>query len=161
MVRHAIAHERGSAYPDDALRPLTPEGRAKMAEAAAGLAKLFRPEVILTSPLVRARETADIVREACGAPPAKELDALASGDHRALVAAANETGALRVMAVGHQPWMSELLSYLLAGESHAMVGEFKKGAAALVSAEQRLEPGACLLAWLLQPAALRAMAAAR
>lgn len=55
LVRHAIAVERNSkGYIDDRARPLTPEGRKRMAESAAGIAKLFTPAEILTSPVLRA-----------------------------------------------------------------------------------------------------------
>jgi phosphohistidine phosphatase SixA len=62
LVRHAIAVERGTpGYEDDFARPLTADGRKRMTLAAAGLAKVFGAQMILTSPLVRAAQTADVL----------------------------------------------------------------------------------------------------
>ena len=62
LIRHALAEERGDKWPDDSRRPLTAGGIAKMKKTARGLARLdIRLDVILTSPLVRTRQTADIV----------------------------------------------------------------------------------------------------
>ena len=60
LVRHAIAVERGSkGYQDDRARPLTPEGRKRMAQAALGLKSLVQPEAVLTSPILRAMKIDD------------------------------------------------------------------------------------------------------
>jgi phosphohistidine phosphatase len=57
LIRHAIAEERGDKWPDDAKRPLTLEGTARMRKAAKGLVRLgVKFDVVLTSPLVRARQ---------------------------------------------------------------------------------------------------------
>ena len=59
LVRHAIAVDRGTpGYEDDSLRPLTSRGRDRMRVAAQGLRSFFTPEAILTSPLLRAKQTA-------------------------------------------------------------------------------------------------------
>src|SRR5688572_15511367 len=82
LVRHAIAEERNRIrWPDDALRPLTAAGKKRVRKAARGLASFLPPEsVVLTSPFVRARETADLLAAAaklrlpivCGALAADE-----------------------------------------------------------------------------------------
>jgi hypothetical protein len=70
IVRHAIAEERGEAYPDDELRPLSAKGMAKFRKAAKGLAKFgVTVDHVLSSPLVRARQTADILVEEIGGRP--------------------------------------------------------------------------------------------
>ncbi|HET9361040.1 MAG TPA: phosphoglycerate mutase family protein, partial [Vicinamibacterales bacterium] len=62
LVRHAIAAERGEAWPDDDTRPLTERGIARFKEGVAGLGRLDAViDEILTSPLVRARQTADLL----------------------------------------------------------------------------------------------------
>ena len=64
LVRHAVAEERGPAWPDDTLRPLTERGQRRFARAATGFVRLEGvPDSILTSPLVRARQTAEIAGE--------------------------------------------------------------------------------------------------
>lgn len=156
LVRHAIAVERGTPeYEDDFQRPLTAQGRTRMEEAAAGLKRLFTPQVVLTSPLVRAAETAEILRKAYGLGKARECEALATGDHDGVLAALEEADAGSVILVGHEPWTSELLSYLLTGERPGMSAVFKKGAAALVRCASDPAPGNCWLEWLVQPGTLR------
>ena len=160
LVRHAIAVERGSpGYGDDGLRPLTPQGRERMREAAAGLRALFAPEVILTSPLVRARETAEILLDAYHLTVLHVSDALATGDNRALVQDLLGLDAGRVIAVGHEPHLSAALSWLLVGEAGPVAATFKKGSAALVAFEGAAAAGPGWHEWLIQPAALRRVAA--
>ena len=78
LIRHAIAYERGPKWPDDTKRPLTRVGIAKMRRAATGIvAAGVKVDLVLSSPLVRARQTAEIVAGAFKRPPkiveAKEL----------------------------------------------------------------------------------------
>lgn len=156
LIRHAIAVERGSpGSEDDFKRQLTLQGRARMEEAASGLKRLFTPQLVLTSPLVRAVETAEILRKAYGLGKPRECEALATGDHDGVLAALEEADAGTVALVGHEPWTSELLSYLLTGERAGMAAVFKKGAAALVRSAADPAPGNCWLEWLVQPGALR------
>jgi phosphohistidine phosphatase len=157
LVRHGIAGERGPLYPDDSKRPLTAAGRERMAEAAAGLRELFSPDVVFSSPLTRARETAEIVAAAYGCRDLRFTDALADGDGERLLSELAASGAARTMAVGHEPFMSATLSWLLTGDPERMASEFKKGAAALVECAGPVIPGRCSLAWLIQPAGLRAI----
>lgn len=155
LVRHGIAAERGPAYPDDALRPLTGKGKERLREAAPGLALLFTPEVIVTSPYRRARETAEILAEAYGTRAVQSCGALVSDDYAELFSELAGLDAERVLAVGHEPFFSETLSVLLAGDPALIAVDFKKGAAALVDCEGMPIPGRATLAWFLPPAALR------
>src|SRR5471032_563126 len=88
LVRHAIAAERGEAWPDDAKRPLTSKGIARMREVARGLTALgVEIEVVLTSPLLRARQTTDVLVEVLKPLPAVVVTAtLAPGGLPAQVA---------------------------------------------------------------------------
>src|ERR1044072_5656017 len=89
LIRHAIAAERGDAWPDDSKRPLTESGIARMRKAARGLARLdVTIDLILSSPLVRARQTADIVAAALDPRPSiVNIESLAPGaTYTALVA---------------------------------------------------------------------------
>src|SRR5215469_4808978 len=81
LMRHGIAVMRtGIAGLDDAKRPLTPDGRARMKAIARGLrAAGFVPSWIVTSPLVRAQQTAEIVAKVMGEAPLELCDALAPG----------------------------------------------------------------------------------
>lgn len=159
LVRHAIAGERGDPrWPDDRLRPLTERGIERMETAAAGLRLLFRPDIILTSPLVRARQTAEILAAALGVRMVEEADALASGDDGLLFDHLAALGCERAIAVGHEPWMSATLANCLAGDGDAFRTDFRKGAAALASFAGAAAAGQGTLEWLLQPSTLRRLA---
>ena len=82
LVRHAIAHARSRArWPNDALRPLTPAGKRKFRKAARGLATaLPTSAALLSSPFVRARQTAELLAAALGRKKIVEARELASGE---------------------------------------------------------------------------------
>lgn len=153
LLRHAIAADYGPAGTGDAGRPLTPEGTAKMQKAAAGLRRIgLQPQVLLSSPFVRAAQTAAIVAEALDMR-VQLADELASGCtlERLLPVLEQHHSAASVMIVGHEPDLSTIVEELTGGSI-----EMKKGALALV--ELDLPVGAGVLRWLLPPKVLRAMA---
>lgn len=159
LVRHAIAEERGDKWPDDEKRPLSLEGTARMRKAAKGLVRLgVRFDVVLTSPLVRARQTAEIVAGAFDARPAITVaESLAPGGTYADVLADLEKHVRRkrIALVGHEPDIGELAARL-AGSRHPL--QFRKGAVCRVDVDT-LPPGRPgTLAWFLTPAILRALA---
>ncbi|MEP7215246.1 MAG: phosphoglycerate mutase family protein [Anaerolineaceae bacterium] len=159
LVRHAIAVDRGTpGFENDDLRLLTPDGAKRFKQAARGLSLLVTPQVILTSPLLRARQTAEILMDVFRLPNLHVSDSLASGDHEALLRDVAEVEAQSVLVVGHEPHISGLLSYLLSDSESRIGATFKKGAAALVSSVGEPAAGTCWLEWLLQPAALRGLA---
>ena len=158
LIRHAIAEDRGARYPDDSQRPLTAAGREKMEQAATGLRGLFVPEVILTSPFVRAHQTAEIVARAAGVGDIRVSKALASGDNHQLVKDIRAAGLERVACTGHEPYMSQTLSYFLTGDDDTLSSVYKKGAAGLVGFSGVVEAGEGWLEWLLQPGQLRLVA---
>ena len=90
IVRHAIAHERNvQRWPDDADRPLTQIGRKKFERASRRIGTfLDKPEILFTSPLKRARQTARILRREANFPKPKEMRALrpdGSSEHRLVI----------------------------------------------------------------------------
>ena len=155
IIRHAIAVARGTPGVPDEDRPLTPEGEQKFREAAKGLAALVdRPDALLTSPWLRARQTAAIAAAAWGRVEPVETAALASGSFEEQAAVLDRyPGDATVAVVGHEPWVSELLARLL-GTRHDERLEFKKGGAALVDVPGRLAGGGRLV-WYLPPKVLR------
>jgi phosphohistidine phosphatase SixA len=158
LVRHAVAGERDSRkWPNDADRPLTVDGIAKMREAARGLAEIFGATAVLSSPLLRARQTAEILMERFEIEDLHLSDALATGDDLQLLRDIEALGAGRVFAVGHEPAMSRTLSNMLTADPNCVSSQFKKGAAGLLVFEDEAVPGRAYLEWLLQPAALRAL----
>lgn len=158
LVRHGIAVDRDAAgVAEDAQRPLTAEGKERMEAGAAGLRRLFDASAIVSSPLVRARQTAEIVQQQQPGATLTFDDTLASGDHDALLAPLRQPASAGAILVGHEPHMSGLLSYLLTGDSYTLHVEFKKGAAAIVDIGEALEPGTGTLVAFLPPKALRAL----
>ena len=158
FVRHGVAQERGDAWPDDAKRPLTDEGMSRVRKAARGLARLgVSVEVVLTSPLVRARQTAELV--AAGLDPRPSLvnvDSLAPDGTYAAVVADLEKHArkTRIALVGHEPMMGELAARLI-GSRHPI--EFKKGGVCRIDLEDLPPAGPGDLRWMLTPKILRAL----
>lgn len=160
LIRHAIAEERGEAWPDDRLRPLSEDGRAKMERQVRGLAELgVTVEEILTSPLVRTRQTADIVAHGLsGRPRVREFPPLEPGRRakEVLAALADFSRRKSLALVGHEPGLGEVGAALLGMRAPL---EFKKGAVALI--ETPLLPpasGSGALRWLLTPKVLRRLA---
>lgn len=152
IIRHAWAGHFGDPeWPDDSLRPLTPEGKRRFARVVEKLvASEFAPEVVATSPLVRCRQTAEIVAENIpGRPQVVEMEALEPGsDLDELVAwtarQAERFG--RVAWVGHAPDVGHLAAALI-GQSRGWI-HFTKGAVASIRFEEKVAPGEGELRWL-------------
>jgi phosphohistidine phosphatase len=155
IVRHAIAVPHGTPDVPEDERPLTPRGERRFREAARGLARICRrPDVLLTSPLVRARQTADIAAAAWGHAKVKEEAALAGGSLEKMAAALEKHAESRLVAMfGHEPDVSSLAAKLL-GTSASERLTFKKGAAALFDVPGRIADGGALI-WYLPPRVLR------
>jgi phosphohistidine phosphatase len=158
MVRHAIASPRGTPEIKDDDRALTEAGIAKMRRAAAGLCALgYIPELILSSPLLRARQTAEILLEAFGKGIDLEItQALApSGARQELYRDIRLHEELKsLMVVGHQPSLGEIAGEIAFGSREHFI-ELKKGGACVIELESvRGAPKGSLVA-LLTPSALR------
>lgn len=149
FVRHGIAEDADAWHGSDAQRPLTDKGRAKMDAIGKRLAELgIEPDAIVTSPLVRARQTAEIVAKALGAAGCvKDDERLADGfDVRRLGAILNERAdAGCLMLVGHEPDMSAVVGHSI-GDGRV---EMKKGAVACVEFTDPASRGELL--WLATP----------
>ncbi len=116
FVRHGQAADRLLWDQPDALRPLTEDGISRMEKSARTMVKLgLGVDLILTSPLVRARQTADIVAEALGCP-VEESDAVLDLDVDVLGELLLETlSADSLMLVGHEPDFSQTVEGLIGG----------------------------------------------
>ncbi|MBN9493234.1 histidine phosphatase family protein [bacterium] len=157
LVRHGIAVPRSPEI-DDGERPLAPEAMDRTRAALAGLATLFRPEAILTSPLLRARQTAAIAAELCGLPRSIDCAGLATGDQAAVLGILRDADASAAMLVGHEPWLSGLTSLLLTGTEGRPMVQIKKGGALLIEADSLATPRSGVMVWLMQPGMLRRFA---
>jgi phosphohistidine phosphatase len=155
IVRHAIAVERGTpGYEDDSQRPLTDEGSKKMKKIARGLHRLgIGLDVILTSPYVRARDTAKILAERFDMIDKIFFseNLIPPGNFEALVFELHEKYDLaNVALVGHEPMLSSLISWLMTGDMQARV-TLKKGGVACLSSDSLYQDGRATLEWLLTP----------
>jgi phosphohistidine phosphatase len=162
LMRHGPAVERGSAgYADDSKRPLTPQGRSKVQRIAGGLMRLgFDPDWIVSSPLVRAAETARLVAESLGGSvPMDYADPLRpGGSPEALVAfLAKHPHRTRVLVVGHEPDLSEMAGRLIGAGRRSRLA-FKKGGCCLITFDQFPPKSPGKLAWWLTPRILRKLA---
>jgi phosphohistidine phosphatase len=132
LLRHAIAVERGTpGYEVDSARPLTPGGARKMQRVAAGMAKLgLKFDLVLTSPYLRARQTAEVVAAVFRIPNAVQVNECLSpgGDQVRFMAELKERygGRKGALLVGHEPDLSELASTLICGSLDAAI-DMKKG----------------------------------
>jgi phosphohistidine phosphatase len=152
IVRHAWTPNRDAQqWPDDDLRPLTDEGKKRFAKMVKRLADGdFNPEVIGTSPLVRCRQTADIVAAKCSEKPEiVELDELRPGSTlEGLLrwTAQQARKHTRLAWVGHAPDV-DLLAAALVGSGDTKI-HFAKGAVAAIRFDDQLIPAAGELQWL-------------
>jgi phosphohistidine phosphatase len=161
LMRHGIAAP-ASPGSGDFERPLTEDGVRKTLRAAKGLSRLgIAPAAVLSSPLRRAEETAQLVASVLAPALVTEIyPPLAPGhDPRDLLDGLRPRRKLHeILLVGHQPDLGELASYILTGSTNLVPLPFKKaGTAALLVAG--LPPrGAGSLQWFLTPGQLRALA---
>lgn len=156
VVRHGKAEDVG---PDgtDASRRLTEDGRRDFRRGAEGFATLHvRLDRILTSPLARARETADLLAEALDGPRPERLASLAFGDEMEILAAATRGGD-EVAVVGHEPTLGRLVGLAVFGRTSGGT-PLRKGGVACLELSRGAAPGRAVLAWLLTPKQLRRLA---
>jgi len=163
ILRHGIAVEPGTpGYAKDADRPLLPEGERKLGQIAEAMEALdLSFDLILSSPYLRARQTAEIVAEAIEARKKLEFSDILvpGGSTKKLVEFLNrlQPPPESVLLVGHEPFLSGLVSLLVAGNQGCSV-VFKKGGLCKLTVES-LAPGRCAaLEWLLTPKQMALMA---
>ena len=158
LVRHAIAAERGPKYPDDTLRPLTKRGIARMREAARGFADLDPAiDVVISSPLVRAKQTAKILLAELSPAPAHELiEELSPGCAPAdLADALGRYEKQRTIAlVGHEPDLGTFAAWLTG--AHKPI-PFKKGGIACFEVTAFPPDRNSTLLWSALPKMLRGL----
>jgi phosphohistidine phosphatase len=154
LLRHGIAEDPGPATGHrDEPRALTPEGRERMRAQARGMARLgIVAEAVVTSPLVRCRQTAEIVAAALGTA-AREDPRLRPGARLDQVedVMIDHPGAEALLLCGHQPDLSVIVAELTGGGRV----EFRKGSLAVLDVDRPPRPGGGLLRALHPPAALR------
>lgn len=158
IVRHAVACERDRhRWPNDGARPLSPAGIKRARKVACGLKEFSAaPDRLLTSPLVRARQTAQILTDVAGWPQAEEAAELAPGQPAlAVLSLLGRDRSKRVAVVGHQPGLGALLRVCLLEGGGALTVEMKKNAVACLSFKGSPRSGSAALKWLATPRLLR------
>jgi len=157
LMRHGLAEEP-TPNGDDGARRLTPAGVDKIRKAAGGLRSAgFAIEMILSSPIMRARETAELV--------AREFERLKPRIVPELTTGASPAGALEalaklqlpesVMAIGHEPTLSRLASLMLSGSSESIDLKLKPGGVIALEFGDRIGKGAAKLRWMMTQRQLR------
>ena len=154
ILRHAIAVERGTkGYKTDGQRPLTDKGTKKMQRVARGMLALHLSlDLIISSPFVRARQTAEIVGDVFDEKVTFTPHLQVGGDPRKLVdfIKKNCKPESAILLVGHEPYLSRLISMLTAGVKTPLI-TLKKGGLCRLSVDD-LRYGRCAaMEWLLTP----------
>lgn len=158
LIRHGIAAERGDEYPDDSKRPLTGAGMTRLRQEARALNELdICFGVMISSPLLRTRQTAEII-----AGTLKEKPQIVTSD--SLAPAGTPAGVMqeiarharkgRIALVGHEPNLGELAARLIGARSPI---QFKKGAICRIDFEVLPPKSLGQLQWFVTPRMLRRM----
>jgi phosphohistidine phosphatase len=161
LVRHAIAGP-AEAGMSDGDRALTRDGERKMRGVAAGLKRLgVAPDVVLSSPLRRALETAAVVVDVLAPKVSVEIYPPLAPGHEAvevLTGLRRHRAARELVLVGHEPGMGLLASHVLTGSAHLTPLPFKKGAVAAIRVDALPPRAAGELLWFMTSKQLRAVA---
>jgi phosphohistidine phosphatase len=160
LIRHGIAVEPEDWEGSEENRPLTEKGKKRVRQAAAGLVALgCKPTHLLSSPFVRAYDTARLLRTAvCPTLKVDTREELAVGSTPDRIVALLRSLPVEslVLCVGHEPLLGEVAGLLVCGKSTAGLS-LKKSGGALIRLQGGVIPGQGLLRWWLQPMQLRAL----
>lgn len=163
LLRHGLAVEPGSAeFAKDSERPLTPKGERKLWKIGQAMQEMeLSLDWLLSSPYVRARQTAEIVADTLGLGKklafSETLTPAGSTKKLIELLQLRRPAAEDVLLVGHEPYLSQLISLLVSGDVESNV-QMKKGGLCKLSTEA-LEHGRCAtLEWLLTPRQMCLMA---
>ena len=161
IIRHGPAGDRAeweAERRDDRLRPLTADGKKEVRRVAKGLTTLLpQIDLLATSPLVRAGQTAEIVGSEYECETVT-VESLAPGhDPEQVVKWLRAQAGDTVAIVGHEPDLSILGCYLLTGKPSSFL-TLKKSGVCLLELSQPPSPGKATLGWLLTPRVLKQLA---
>ncbi len=159
FFRHGLAAPPGAAGADDAKRPLTPEGREKTLLASRGVQRLeLGFDKVLTSPLPRALETAEILAKALKLPKPQVSERLLPGTvPRTIIRTVQGLDCKAPVMVGHEPDLSAAVALMIGARPEEPLEIKKAGLAVVQVLSLEPEPRGTLLQ-LLSPATLRALA---
>jgi len=159
VLRHGPAENEPPPGGDDGARRLTARGREKVREAAAGMRTLgLKFDAILSSPLPRAVETAELVAAVYSSGPAPEaVAALSTGVSPAdtIVALEPYERHDHLLIVGHEPGLSGIVSLLLTGSTNSVTLDLKKSGLVALALHEGFERGGARLLWMFTSRHLR------
>jgi phosphohistidine phosphatase len=148
LLRHAHAGNSANWTGDDADRPLSARGRDQAKRLGVFLAgRGVLPDTIVSSPKLRARQTANLVADALGVGVASDDRLIEDFELDALSGLIAGVGGTSLMIVGHDPDFSDLLATLVGAAEMRL----RKGALARVDLALPLGPGCGILRWLVPP----------
>lgn len=153
ILRHGDAVE--SSFYQDRDRPLSDLGRRQI-QAVAHFFQTARmkPDLILSSPLVRAQQSCDLIREDLGVKDSMTTNFLVPGSNfRDLMKEISSRTVATMLLVGHEPQLSGLISVMTGGDEQFRL-EMKKASLACLSVPQPLKKGHAVLNWLLSQSVL-------
>jgi len=157
LVRHAHATWNGRQWANDSERPLTDLGTKQAEALGQALGRVVgHVDVLMSTPLTRARQTADIIARATGWPsPQVHEPAFSGSDHsgwvKTLLGSFQGLDVPTLAYVGHEPTLSELITLLLGGPTQSLMVEMRPGGAASLSFEGPPIEGEGYLNWLVRP----------
>lgn len=153
LIRHADALPLDETMDGDEARPLSEEGHQQIGRLASAFRRLdARPDILLSSPLVRARQTAELLAGRLGRheQAVEETAHLApGGSQRRLLKLLRKLGAGQAALVGHEPDLGRLAARLVGGKRARI--EFAKGGIACIACDDPPRRGAGVLLWMLTP----------
>jgi len=147
LLRHGDALESGY---DDGSRPLSPLGEEQAAIIADLFVKARLPlDAILSSPLLRAKQMAEIISGTIGSGKYTETEFLVPGtNEKQLFRQLNELGKQSVLLVGHEPHLRTFASLLLCGSRHVQI-EMRKATMVCIECSRGAEPEIGVLKWMM------------
>ena len=154
IIRHGLAGKPLEDKVKDHKRPLKKKGKEMIKGVAKGLKnQKIQFDVILSSPLIRSKESAEIVNEYCGHNKKIVVTELLEpgASYNDLIKYLNKLKSSKKIAiVGHEPFLSGFTSYCLTKKKNPFIN-LKKGGVLVLEAEKVITPGQCMLSWLLEP----------
>jgi len=161
VLRHAVAVERDDWHSDDAARPLTPDGEVQQRKVCAAMKGLgLKFDLISSSPYARAKRTAEIVAEELNLKKqlqfSDELTPDGSAKKWVREIAGLERSPENLLVVGHEPYLSELISVLLTGKAKMEI-DFRKSGLCRLKADSLEYDRCATLVWLLSPKQMELM----
>jgi phosphohistidine phosphatase len=150
VIRHGLAGTRLEDEKKDFVRPLTKRGKKELKEFAKNFEASF--DEIVSSPLTRAVETAEIIQSYCGLNEKITISELLKPDSsfEKLILFLNRLKGDKIAIVGHEPFLSEFSSFCLTKKRKGFI-KLKKGGVLLLEVGKTIKPGQCTLSWLYKP----------